>query len=87
VTLPPGLGDVIEEMRKAPVSPGSTPGSVEEALELSVAARRPGGVALCLAAYAERAFVEGDHGRAAWLAGAADGVRRRAGLRVWPTLR
>jgi hypothetical protein len=44
-------------------------------------------VTLCLAAYAQLAFAEGDRGRAALLAGAAEGLRRRAGLRVWPTLR
>ena len=60
---------------------------LEEALELSVAARSTGGVTLCLTAYAQLAFAEGDRGRAALLAGAAEGLRRRAGLRVWPTLR
>jgi hypothetical protein len=52
-----------------------------------VAARSTGGVTLCLAAYAQLAFAEGDRGRAALLAGAAEGPRQRAGLRVWPTLR
>jgi hypothetical protein len=52
-----------------------------------VAARSTGGVTLCLAAYAQLAFAEGDSGRAALLAGAAEGLRRWAGLRVWPTLR
>jgi hypothetical protein len=33
------------------------------------------------------AFVEGDAERAALLAGAAEGLRRRAGQQVWPTLR
>ena len=60
---------------------------LDEALDLSVAARSPNGVALCLAAYARLASEEGDPGRAARLAGAAEGLRRRAGLRVWPTLR
>jgi hypothetical protein len=60
---------------------------LEEALELSVAARSTGGVTLCLAAYAQLAFAEGDGERTALLEGAADGLRRRAGLRVWPTLR
>ena len=60
---------------------------LQEALELSVAARSTGGVTLCLAACAQLAFAEGDRGRAALLAGAAEGLRRRAGLRVWPTLR
>jgi predicted ATPase len=60
---------------------------LDEALDLSVAARNTAGVALCLAAYARLASEEGDLGRAARLAGAAEGLRRRAGLRVWPTLR
>jgi tetratricopeptide (TPR) repeat protein len=60
---------------------------LEEALDLSVAARSAGGVALSLAAYARLVFVEGDPGRAALLAGAAEGLRGRAGVRLWPTLR
>ena len=44
-------------------------------------------VTLCLVAFARLAFVEGDPERAALLMGAADGVRRRVGLRAWPTLR
>ena len=42
---------------------------------------------LCLTAFARRAFVEGDPRRAALLAGAVDGLRRRVGLRPWPLLR
>ena len=60
---------------------------LDEALDLSVAARNTAGVALCLATYARLASEEGDPGRAARLAGAAEGMRRRVGLRVWPTLR
>jgi hypothetical protein len=44
-------------------------------------------VALCLVAFARLALGEGDPGRAALAAGAADGLRRRAGLRAWPVLR
>jgi hypothetical protein len=44
-------------------------------------------VTLSLAGYAQLAFAEGDPERAALLAGAAEGLRRRAGLRVWPALR
>jgi predicted ATPase len=44
-------------------------------------------VTLSLAAFARLAFVEGDLERAALLAGAADGLRRRAGRRTWPSLR
>jgi predicted ATPase len=60
---------------------------LDEALELSLAAHSTRSVTLCLAAYAQLAFVAGDAERAALLAGAAEGLRRRAGLRAWPTLR
>jgi predicted ATPase len=60
---------------------------LDEALDLSLAARSTAGVTLCLAAYGRLAFAQGDPGRAALLAGAAEGPRRRAGLRLWPTLR
>ena len=40
---------------------------------------------LCLIAYGQLAFEEGDAERAALLVGAAEGLRRRAGLRPWPT--
>ncbi len=60
---------------------------MEEGLELSLAAHSTRGVTLCLTAFARLAFVEGDLRRAALLAGAADGLRRRVGLRPWPLLR
>ena len=60
---------------------------MDEGLELSLAAHSTRGVTLCLAAFARLAFVEGDAQRAALLAGAADGLRRRVGLRAWPLLR
>jgi hypothetical protein len=44
-------------------------------------------VTLCLAAFARWALVAGDPERAALVAGAAEGLRRRAGLRAWPILR
>jgi hypothetical protein len=44
-------------------------------------------VTLYLAVLAQLALVEGDPERAALLAGAADGLRRRVGLGVWPLLR
>ena len=40
-----------------------------------------------LIAYAELAFVEADNRRAAMALGAADGLRKRAGLRAWPLIR
>jgi predicted ATPase len=54
-----------------------------EALDLSIAAQHAPSLAVCLAAFADLAFAEGDMERAALLAGATDGLRRRAGLRVW----
>jgi len=59
---------------------------LDEALELSMAARSTRSVTLCLAAFAQLAFAAGDPGRAALLAGAAEGLRRRVGLRTWPML-
>jgi hypothetical protein len=58
-----------------------------EALQLSLAANSTRSVTLCLSAYARLALAEGDSKRAALLAGAAGGIRARAGLRSWPTLR
>jgi predicted ATPase len=60
---------------------------LDEALDLSLAARSTPFVTLCLAAYARLAFGEGDPERTALLEGAADGLRRRVGLRTWPMLR
>jgi predicted ATPase len=60
---------------------------MNEGLELSLAAHSTRSVTLCLAAFARLAFVEGDAERAALLAGAADGLRQRVGLRTWPLLR
>jgi ATP/maltotriose-dependent transcriptional regulator MalT len=60
---------------------------LDEGLELSLAAHSTRSVTLCLAAFARLAFVEGDPQRAALLAGAAEGLRRRVGLRTWPWLR
>jgi len=44
-------------------------------------------VTLCLAAFARLAFVEAAPDRAAVALGAAESLRRRVGIRVWPTLR
>jgi hypothetical protein len=67
--------------------PGEARELLEEALGRSLAARSTAFVTLSLAGYAQLAFAEGDPERAARLEGAADGLRRRAGLRVWPALR
>ena len=60
---------------------------LEEALDLSLAARNTPIVTLSLSAYAWLAFAEGNPERAARLEGAAEGLRRRVGLRAWPHLR
>ena len=59
---------------------------MDEGLELSLAAHSTRSVTLCLAGFTRLTFVEGDPQRAALLAGAADGLRRRR-LRAWPLLR
>jgi predicted ATPase len=60
---------------------------LDEALGLSLAAHSTRGVTMCLAAFAQLALATGDLERAALLAGAAEGLHRRAGLRAWPVLR
>jgi hypothetical protein len=60
---------------------------MDEGLELSRASHSTRGVTLCLAAFARLALVEGDPEQAATLAGAAEGLRQRVGLRTWPLLR
>jgi predicted ATPase len=60
---------------------------LDEGLDLSLAARSTQNVTLCLGAFARLAFAEGDPERAALLAGAADGLRRRVGLQAWPLVR
>jgi predicted ATPase/class 3 adenylate cyclase len=60
---------------------------LEEALGLSLAAHSTRNVTMCLAAFARLALVEGDAARAALLAGAAEGLRRRVGLRALLLLR
>jgi hypothetical protein len=67
--------------------PGEARALLDEGLDLSLAARTTRNVTLCLAAFALLAFVEGDPERAALVAGAAEGLRRRAALGVWPLLR
>jgi predicted ATPase len=57
---------------------------LDEGLELSLATHSTRSVTLCLTAYAQLAFVQGEGERAALLAGAAEGLRQRVGLRAWP---
>jgi tetratricopeptide (TPR) repeat protein len=60
---------------------------LDQALALSLAIRIIRNVTLCLAAFAQLAFAEGDPERAALLAGAAEGLQRRAGFTTWPAMR
>ncbi len=60
---------------------------LDEGLDQSLAASTTSSVTLYLIAFARLALAEGDPGRAALLAAAAEGLRRRAGLQAWPVLR
>ena len=60
---------------------------LDEALELSLGTRSVRNLSLILSGFAELALASGDAERAARLAGAADGLRRRLGVRSWPMLR
>jgi hypothetical protein len=60
---------------------------LDEALDRGVSVRSTRDVTLCLSAFAWLAFRDGDPERAALLMGAAEGLRRRAGLRAWPAMR
>jgi predicted ATPase len=62
-------------------------GVLRRALTTSLAAYSTPMVTFCLGAFARLAFGEGEHRRAAVLAGAAAGLRERAGVRAWPMLR
>jgi hypothetical protein len=65
--------------------PGEARELLDHGLDLSLAIHSTRNVTLCLAAFAQLAFEEGDPERAALLAGAAGALRRRAGLRAWPS--
>jgi predicted ATPase len=57
---------------------------LDERLAVGLVAYTTSNVTLCLATFAQLALAEGDPERAALLTGAVDGLRRRAGLGVWP---
>jgi predicted ATPase len=67
--------------------PGEALAPLGEGLDLSLAAHSTQLVSLCLAAVARVSLAEGDTDRAALLVGAAEGLRRRVGLRAWPSHR
>src|SRR5262249_9375196 len=58
-----------------------------EALDLSLRSQNTRNVALGLAGFAELALAQGDLERSAPMAGSAQGLLERAGLRAWPMLR
>jgi predicted ATPase len=60
---------------------------LDQGLSLSVTAQNPPILAYCLAASARLAFARGNPEQSALLAGAAEGLRQRSGVRVWPPLR
>jgi hypothetical protein len=60
---------------------------LNEAVERSLAPSGMRSVALLIGGYAHLALAEGDAKRAALLAGAANGIRQRAGLQPWPIFR
>jgi hypothetical protein len=60
---------------------------LDDGLTMSLEVESTVGVTLCLAAFARLAFASGTPHRAAVTLGAAEGLRRRVGIRVWPTLR
>ena len=61
--------------------------SFDEALDLAVSTHSTRAVALCLIGSARFALTIGDAQKAALLKGAAQGLRKRICLRVWPPLR
>jgi predicted ATPase len=60
---------------------------LDEALSLSLVSHSTQSMTLSLAAFARMASAQGNREQAALLVGAAEGLRRRAGRRVWPTMR
>jgi predicted ATPase len=56
---------------------------LDEALDLSLTSESSYSLTLSLSSFALLVFAEGDAEQAALLAGASDGLRRRAGVRVW----
>jgi len=60
---------------------------LDEALEQGQSANITSTMALGLTAFARLALADGDPGRAALLVAAAEGLRQRAGLQVWPVQR
>ena len=68
-------------------SPDEARTLLSEGLDLSLASHSTRNLSLCLDGFAHLALVEGDPQRAALLSGAAEGLRQRVGLKLWPMLR
>lgn len=60
---------------------------LDEGLTLSLGVNQTRSASLYLTGFARLALAKGDARRAAYLAGAAEGLRRRVGLRPWPMQR
>jgi len=60
---------------------------LSEGLDLSLASHSTRNLSLCLDGFARLALVEGDPQRTALLSGAAEGLRQRVGLKLWPMMR
>jgi tetratricopeptide (TPR) repeat protein len=60
---------------------------LEEALDLALSTHSTTVIALCLVGFARFFLKTGHADKAARLAGAAEGLRRRLGLKVWPPMR
>jgi hypothetical protein len=80
-----GLAPLLDGIETHPCA--LRPGSPWRASRRSSATRGARTVNLCPVGFARLPFVEGDAERAALLVGAAEGMRRRAALGVWPSLR
>jgi predicted ATPase len=59
---------------------------LDEGLDLSLAVHSTRSVTLCMVAFAQLALLEDEPERAGLLAGAVEGLRRRAALAAWPLL-
>jgi hypothetical protein len=77
------LGALLVEQRRL----DEARAQLEQGLELSVEASSVYSICLCLTGFARLLFAEGNAERAALVAGAAQGLRERAGVKAWPSLR
>jgi hypothetical protein len=83
----PSAGDPVHGVNHGRGRLGQARELLDEALDLSLAIYVTHNVSLCLVACARLALAAGDPERTALLAGAAEGLRRRASQGAWPMLR